>query len=84
MGNSDRRYYTPDEIAGILGLGRTLTYKLLKSGRIPSVRMGLRLTKGGRPRYVVPVTTFDDWLKAEGQSAIDRARAASQPEGTAA
>ena len=35
---------SPEELSGVLGLGRTSTYAILSSGAIPSVRIG-RLRK---------------------------------------
>jgi excisionase family DNA binding protein len=35
---------SPQELSGVLGLGRTSTYAILSSGAIPSVRIG-RLRK---------------------------------------
>jgi excisionase family DNA binding protein len=32
---------SPDEVAGVLGLGRTYTYQLLSTGTLPSVRIGI-------------------------------------------
>jgi excisionase family DNA binding protein len=33
------RLITPTELAGILGLKRSVTYRMLRSGQIPSVRV---------------------------------------------
>jgi excisionase family DNA binding protein len=48
--------YTVEEAADLLGLGRSLAYKLAASGELPGVR---RL--GGR--YVVSKAAFDAWLE---------------------
>lgn len=38
--NEVKRYLTVKEVSQILRLGRTHTYKLIKDGVIPSVRLG--------------------------------------------
>ena len=43
-----------DEVASVLGLGRTATYEAARRGDIPSRRLGRRV--------VVPVPAFLDWL----------------------
>jgi len=47
---------TPGEVQKMLGIGPRLTYRLLRSGQIPSVRMG-RL-------YRVPKVAVIDYLCA--------------------
>lgn len=49
-----KRTYTVDEIAGILGIGRTAAYSLVHSGIFKSVRVGsaIRISKA----------SFDEWL----------------------
>ena len=51
---SDRRTYTVEEVAGILGIGRTSAYSLVKEGHFKIVRIGnaIRVSK----------KSFDDWL----------------------
>jgi len=55
---SKRETYTPDELAEILGLGRTLVYANLKSGKIPAIRIG--------NRFVIPRSGIAEWLKSSG------------------
>lgn len=50
----DRRTYTVEEIAGILGIGRTSAYSLVKEEHFKVVRIGnaIRVSK----------KSFDEWL----------------------
>ena len=50
----ERRTYTVDDIAQILGIGRTSTYILVKEGHFKIVRIGnaIRISK----------RSFDEWL----------------------
>ena len=45
-----------DEVASVLGLGRTAAYEAARRGDIPSRRLGRRV--------IVPVPAFLDWLGA--------------------
>ena len=47
---------TPGEVQKMLGIGSRLTYRLLQSGQIPSVRMGWL--------YRVPKVAIIDYLSA--------------------
>ena len=51
---TERRTYTVDDIAQILGIGRTSAYILVKEGHFKIVRIGnaIRISK----------RTFDEWL----------------------
>ena len=50
----DKRTYTVEEIARILGIGRTSAYILVKEGHFKTVRIGnaIRISK----------RSFDEWL----------------------
>lgn len=52
------RTYTVDDIAAILGIGRTSAYKLANSGLFKTIRIGnmIRISR----------KSFEDWLKMEG------------------
>ena len=52
--NAVKRTYTVDEIAEILGIGRTAAYRLVHSGEFKIVRVGtaIRISK----------ESFDAWL----------------------
>lgn len=52
--SSDRRTYTVEEVAEILGIGRTSAYGLVKEGHFKIVRIGnaIRVSK----------KSFDEWL----------------------
>ena len=49
-----RRLLTPEEAAQALGIGRTLVYELIGSGRLRSVRIGACRR--------VPVTAVDEFV----------------------
>jgi len=53
----ERRTYLVDEIAAILGIGRTSAYKLVKEGNFKTVRIGsaIRISK----------KSFDEWLDSQ-------------------
>ena len=50
----DKRTYQVEEIAGILGIGRSSAYELVKQGLFRTVKIGtaIRISK----------KSFDDWL----------------------
>lgn len=50
--------YKPEELAEMLGIGRTAVYKGLRDGTIPSIRFG--------NRYVIPKVAIVEWLKKAG------------------
>jgi excisionase family DNA binding protein len=50
----DRITLTVEEVAGLLGLGRTAAYEAARRGEIPSRRLGRRV--------IVPVPALLDWL----------------------
>lgn len=51
---SDRAVYSVKEVAKLLGLTLNPTYALVRSGRIPAVKLG--------GRWVVPKNRFHAWL----------------------
>ncbi len=54
----ERQTYKVEEAAKILGIGRNLAYELVRSGQIPSLRLGRRI--------VVPKGVFDRLLSGDG------------------
>lgn len=56
----------PAEVATLLGVSRIRVYQLLRSGEIPSTRVG------GAIR--VPRGAWDSWLATKTQSAMNSAR----------
>ena len=54
----DKRTYTVEEVAHILGIGRTSAYILVKEGHFKIVRIGnaIRISK----------RSFDEWLESPG------------------
>ena len=57
-GTPQSRTYTVNDIAAILGIGRSSAYKLANSGLFKTIRIGnmIRISR----------KSFEDWLKAEG------------------
>ena len=51
---TSRATYTVEEVASLLGIGRTCAYRALRLGHIPSIRIG--------KRYVVPRAAIGRWL----------------------
>lgn len=51
-GTPQSRTYTVNDIAAILGIGRTSAYKLANFGLFKTIRISRK--------------SFEDWLKAEG------------------
>lgn len=58
--SGERRTYLVEEIAVILGIGRTSAYKLVKEGHFKIVRIGnaIRISK----------KSFDEWLDSQNES----------------
>ena len=52
----ERRTYTVDDIAQILGIGRTSAYILVKEGHFKIVRIGNAIR--------IPKRSFDHWLES--------------------
>jgi excisionase family DNA binding protein len=52
--------YTVEEVATMLGIARGKAYKHVRSGEIPSIRMGRRL--------LIPRARFHTWLDGQTQS----------------
>ncbi len=50
-----RRAYSPREVEQLLGISKNLTYKLIESGELKSVRAGKRI--------LVPAWAVEDFLK---------------------
>jgi excisionase family DNA binding protein len=58
LDNPDKRTYQVEEIAGLLGIGRSSAYELVKQGLFRTVKIGtaIRISK----------KSFDDWLDSQG------------------
>ena len=54
----NRETYTVEEAANILGLGRSSAYAAVRSGDIPSIRIGAR--------YLIPRVALEKMLGKEG------------------
>ena len=57
---------TPAEVANVLKLGRTTTYKLLQSGEISSIKMGRKI--------IVPKKFLDDFIQNYADMCYTRAQ----------
>jgi excisionase family DNA binding protein len=57
----ERRVYTVEEVASLLGLSRNHTYALARAGTLPFPCFRL-----GR-RYVIPIEPFEEWLNGGGK-----------------
>ncbi len=55
--SSEKRTYTVDEICGILNIGRTSAYALVREGHFKVVRIGnaIRISRN----------SFDEWLDSQ-------------------
>ena len=58
MSSTDRRTYTPEEVARLLGLHLNSVYSMLKNGSLPAVRAGRR--------WLISKRRFEAWLDGEG------------------
>ena len=54
-GSPERRTYTVEDVAQILGIGRTSAYLLVKEGHFKIVRIGNAIR--------IPKRSFDKWLE---------------------
>lgn len=63
----DKAFYRVNEVAEIIGLGRSLTYRLIAEGRIPSVWLA-----GCRSRRV-PAASLRKWIE-EQEAQVDQTR----------
>ena len=57
MSDDDRRAYTPEEVARMLGLHLNSVYAMLKCGEIPGVR--------ARRKWLISKKRFDAWFDGE-------------------
>lgn len=57
------RTYTVDDIAAILGIGRSSAYKLANSGLFKTIRIGNMIR--------ISTKSFEAWLKIEGFGEIN-------------
>lgn len=53
--NVSRRTYTVEEAAEILGIKRTLAYRLVRTGEIPAIKLGRR--------WVIPQNVLSNMLE---------------------
>lgn len=53
----EKMTYTVDEVAAIVGIGKTLTYNLIRVGKIPAINCG--------KRWIIPISRFQQWLDGE-------------------
>lgn len=60
---SERLLYRVEEVAEMLGLGRSKTYQLVASGELPSVRLG-RCVR-------VPVQALRRWIESQATQELE-------------
>jgi len=53
----DKLLLKPEEVAQVLGTGRSKVYELLASGDLPSIRLG-----GARGAIRVPLDKLTEWI----------------------
>lgn len=54
----EKRTYTVEEVAAVLGIGRSSAYRLVNEGVFPVVRVGTAIR--------VPIKTFEEWMECKG------------------
>ena len=63
--NENRLYFTPEEVCEQLPLGRSVVYRELRRGTIPSIRIG--------KRFVIPKSAFHRWLETAALKGVEHA-----------
>ena len=63
----EKAFYRINEVAEIIGLGKSLTYRLIAEGHIPSVYLA-----GCRSRRV-PATALQQWINDQSSQANNEA-----------
>ena len=53
----------PDEVAALIGLGRSKTYELIASGALPVVRIGRAVR--------VPRAQLEEWVRRQATVGVD-------------
>ena len=51
-----KKFYTPNELADILNIGKTKMYELLQSRQIKSKKIGRK--------YIIPEYALDKWIES--------------------
>jgi excisionase family DNA binding protein len=59
-----KRVLTPEQVANELGISRNLVYRQIKSGIIPSVKVGTR--------YLISIIAFEKWLSSSQGNTITK------------
>ena len=57
MKSDDRQAFTVAEVARMLGLGKTLVYRMVRTGEIPGIKCG--------GRWIVPTSRYNKWLNPD-------------------
>lgn len=60
----EKAYYTPQEVASILGIRLQTVYALLESHTIPAIRI--------KSRWKIIKTVFHEWMKTESYKEKER------------
>lgn len=59
----EKKTYTVNEIATLLGVGRHTAYNLVNRADFPKIVVGRR--------YVIPIQAFDNWLEKTACGGVD-------------
>ena len=57
-----KRTYSVEEAAKLLGIGRTAAYEGVRTGQIPSLRIGKRI--------LIPIVAFENLLRDSKENSI--------------
>lgn len=60
----ERLAYSVEEVGKLLGIGKSLAYEAVRSGTIPSIRLGKE--GGQRGRFIIPKEALRKLLESEG------------------
>ena len=61
----EKRTYSVEEAARFLGIGRTAAYEAVRTGQIPSLRIGKRI--------LIPIIAFENLLRdSKGNTVSDK------------
>lgn len=58
----NKRTYTVAEAAGVLGIGLSLAYEMVRTGRIPSLKLG--------GRWLIPQAAVEKMLQEAEETAL--------------
>lgn len=65
MEKFEKRTLTVTEAAQIIGISKSLAYKMANEGRLPTIKVGTR-------KHVIPKAALEQWLLDESKMIKDR------------